>query len=136
MFPKGGPISLRYKMMFTRDNFTSPRGRFFSSREKIADNFTSPRKKAWKRHVSPTIPIFLGGRCSSLREEVAEKEKLVRCIIPPVVYFVKGGMWYNTKNFPKGYPRHRRGACRGKEQLIEGKSLMYLWKSKRKMPLN
>ena len=29
-------------------------------------------------------------------------------------------MWYNTKNFPKGCPRPRRGGCRGKEQLIEG----------------
>ena len=33
MFPKGGPISPRYIMKFTRDNFTSPRGRFFSFKE-------------------------------------------------------------------------------------------------------
>ena len=55
-------------MKFIRDNFTSPRGRFFSSMEKIVDNFTSLR-----------------GRSDSLREEVVEKEKHVRCIIPPVV---------------------------------------------------
>ena len=35
MFPKGGPISPRYKMKFTRYNITSLRGRFFSSKEKI-----------------------------------------------------------------------------------------------------
>ena len=72
-------------MKFTRDNFTSPRGRFFSSKENIADNFTSPRNLAGERHVSPTRPVFLRGRPNSPREEVVEKEKLVRCIIPPVV---------------------------------------------------
>ena len=41
MFPKGGLISPRYIMKFTRDNFTCLRGRFFSSKEKIADNFIS-----------------------------------------------------------------------------------------------
>ena len=61
MFPKGGPISPRYKMMFTRDNFTSPRGRFFSSSEKIANNFTFLRKKVEERHVSLDIPVFLRG---------------------------------------------------------------------------
>ena len=45
MFPKGGPISPRYRIKFTRDNFTSPRGGFFSSKEKIANNFTSPRSR-------------------------------------------------------------------------------------------
>ena len=45
MIPKGGPISPRNKMMFTKENFTSPRGRLFSSRENISDNFTSPRIK-------------------------------------------------------------------------------------------
>ena len=53
MFPKGGFISPRYIMKFTRDNFTSPRGRFVSSKGKIADNFTSPRNLAGERHVSP-----------------------------------------------------------------------------------
>ena len=72
-------------MKFTRDNFTSPRGRFFSSKEKIVDNFTSPRNLAGERHVSPTRTVFLRGRPSSPREEVAEKEKPVRCIIPPMV---------------------------------------------------
>ena len=85
MFPKGGPISPRYIMKVTRDNFTSPRGRFFSSREKITDNFTSPRNLAMERNVSLTRPVFLRARPSSPREEVAEKEKLVRCIILPVV---------------------------------------------------
>ena len=46
MFPKGGLISSRYKMKFVKVNFTSPRGRFFSSKEKIDDNFTSPRNRA------------------------------------------------------------------------------------------
>ena len=68
-------------MKFTRDNFTSPRGRLFSSRVKIAGNFTSLRNLAKERHVSPAIPIFLRGRPSSPREEVVEKEKPVKCII-------------------------------------------------------
>ena len=85
MFPKGGPISPRYRMMFTRDNFTSLRGRFFSLREKIADNFTSRRKKARKRHVSPTRLVFLEGGPNSPREEVVEKEKPMRCIVPLMV---------------------------------------------------
>ena len=38
-----------------------------------------------ERHVSLAIPIFVRGRPSSPRDEVAEKEKHVRCIIPPVV---------------------------------------------------
>ena len=67
------------------NNFTSPRGIFFSSKEKIANNFTSPRNLAEKRHVSPARPVFLRGRPDSPREEVAKKEKPVRCIIPPVV---------------------------------------------------
>ena len=85
MFPKGGPISPRYKMKFTRDNFTSRRGRFFSSKEKIADNFTSLRNLAGERHVSLAIPVFLRGIPNSPREEVAEKEKPRICIIPPVL---------------------------------------------------
>ena len=72
-------------MKFTRYNLTSPRGRFFSSKEKITDNFTHPRDLALERLVSPTRPIFLRGRFSSPREEVAEKENPIRCIIPPVV---------------------------------------------------
>ena len=83
-FQKVDPF-LRYRMKVTRDNFSSPRGRFYSSREKIADNFTSPRNLVGERNVSPTIPVFLRGRPSSPREEVAKKEKYMRCIIPPVV---------------------------------------------------
>ena len=85
MFLKGGPIYTRYKMKFTRDNFTSPRGRYFSSKEKIVDNFTSQRNMTGERHVSPTRSVFPRGRPSSPREEVAEKEKPVRCINPPMV---------------------------------------------------
>ena len=44
-FPQGG-------------KFTSPKGRFFSSREKIVDNFIYPREKTWERHIPPIIPIF------------------------------------------------------------------------------
>ena len=72
-------------MKFTRDNFTSPRCRFFSSKEKIAKNFTSPRNLAGERHISPTRPVLLRGRPSSPREEIVEKEKPVSCIILPVV---------------------------------------------------
>ena len=85
MFPKGGPFSLRYIMKFTRDNFTTLRGRFFSLKEKIVDNFTSPRNLVRERHVSPAIPVFLRGRPSSPREEVVKKEKPMRHILPPVV---------------------------------------------------
>ena len=92
MFPKGELISPRYKIKFTRDNFTSPRGRFFSSKEKIADNFTSPRNLAGERHVSQARLVFLRGRPSSPREEVAKKEKHVRCIIPHVVSL--GQKWH------------------------------------------
>ena len=108
MFPKGGPISLRYRMMFTKDSFTSRRGRFFSLREKISDNFTSPRKKEGEIHVSPTIPIFLGGRLGSLRKEVAEKEKHVRCIIP---LMVSPGQWCHVvrhKKFPQRLSRTQK----------------------------
>ena len=85
MFPKGAPISPRYRMKFTMDNFTPPIGIFFSLKKNIADNFTSTRNLARERHVSPAIPIFPGGRPSSPRDEVVEKEKPVRCIIHPVV---------------------------------------------------
>ena len=60
-------------MKFPGDNFTSLRGRFFSSKENIADNFTSPRNLVRERHVSPAIPVFLKGRPSSPKEEVVEK---------------------------------------------------------------
>ena len=92
MFPKCGPISPRYRMKFTRDNFTSLRGRFFYSREKIADNFTSLRNLVGERHVPLARPVFLRGRPSSLREEVAENENPVRCIIPLVVSL--GQRWH------------------------------------------
>ena len=72
-------------MKFTKDNFTSPRGRFFSSKEKIVDKFTSLRNLVGERLFSLTIPIFLRGRPNSPREEVVQKEKPVRCIIPHVV---------------------------------------------------
>ena len=72
-------------MKFTKDNFTSLRGRFFASKEKIVDNFTSLRNLARERHVSLAIPVFLRGSPSSPREEVAEKKKHVRCIILHVV---------------------------------------------------
>ena len=91
MFPKGGPISPRYRIKFIKDNFTSQRGRFFSSKEKIADNFTSPRNLTRERHVSSSIHVFLRGRPSSPREEV-EKENPMRCIIPPMVS--QGQRWH------------------------------------------
>ena len=89
-------------MKFTKDNFTSPRGRFFSSREKITNNFTSPSNLARERHVSPTTHVVPRGRPSSLMEEVVEKEKVVRCIIPLVVS--PSQRWHvkqHKKNFPK-----------------------------------
>ena len=79
-------------MKFTRDNFTSLRGGFLSLREKIADNFTSPRNLVGERQVSLARLVFLRGRPSSLSEEVVEKEKLVRCIIPHVVSL--GQRWH------------------------------------------
>ena len=85
MFPKGGPISPRYKMKFTKDNFTSPRGRLFSLKENIVDKFTSLRNLERERHVFLAIPIFLRGRPSSPRKEAADKEKHVRYIIPLVI---------------------------------------------------
>ena len=92
MFPKGRPISPRYKMKFTGDNFTSQRGRFFSLKENIADNFTSPRNLARERHVSPAIPIFPRGIPNSPKEVVVDKEKPVRCIIPHMVSL--GQRWH------------------------------------------
>ena len=105
MCPKGGPISPRYRMKFTSDNFTSSRGRFFSSKEKTANNFTSPRKLAGERHVSPAIPGFLRSRPSSLRKEAAERENHVRCIIPSVVSL--GQRWHvvQHKKFSQRLPR-------------------------------
>ena len=89
-------------MKFTKDNFTSPKGRFFFSKEKIADNFTNPRDLVGERHVSPVIPVFLRGRPNSPRQEVVEKEKPVRCIIPLMVS--TGQRWHvvqEKKNSPK-----------------------------------
>ena len=65
------------------------------------DNFTSPRKKAGKKHVSPTIPVFPRGRLSSPREEVTEKKNPMRCIIPPMVSL--GQRWHvvQHKKFPQ-----------------------------------
>ena len=83
-------------MKFTRDNFTSLRGRYFSSKEKIANNFSSLRNLAGERHVSLAIPFFLIGRPSSPREEVVEKEKHVRCIIPLVVSL--GQRWHMVQH--------------------------------------
>ena len=105
MFPKGGLVSPRYRMKSTRYNFTSQRGRFFSSKEKIVDNFTYPRNLAGERHVSPTRPVFLRGKPSSPREEVAEKEKPMRCIIPLVVS--PGQRWHvvQHKKFPQRLSR-------------------------------
>ena len=60
-------------MKFTRDNFTSPRGRFFSSKENIADNFTSPRNLVGERHVSLAIPVFLRGRPISSRYKLSSR---------------------------------------------------------------
>ena len=60
-------------MKFTRDNFTSPIGRFSSSKEKIENNFTSLRNLVEERHVSLAIPVFVRGRPSALREEVRRK---------------------------------------------------------------
>ena len=101
MFPKCGPISPRYRIKFTKDNFKSPRGRLFSSKEKIVDNFTFPTNLARERHVSPAIPVFLRGRHNFPREEVVEKEKPVRCIIPPMVS--SGQRWHvvQYKKFPQ-----------------------------------
>ena len=124
MFPKGGPISPWYRMKFTRDNFTSPRGRFFSSREKIAKNFTSPRKKAGERHISPAIPVFLGGRPSSPRKEVTEIEKHVRCIIPFMVFPSQRWHVVEHKKFPQRLSktekrRMQRQRAADRRQLID-----------------
>ena len=73
----------------------SPRGTFTPVNDKIVGNVNSPRNKARERHVSPAKLVFPGGRHSSPREEVVEKKKPMRCIIPLI-----GGMWYNTKKFP------------------------------------
>ena len=110
-FPRGGSrdrvVPLSKRRFLLEDRFTPPKGRFFSSREKIADNFTSLREKVEEGHVLPVKPIFLGGglnspryRMMSLRdkftspkdmegnklvfssEKVVEMERLVRCIIP------------------------------------------------------
>ena len=88
-------------MKFTKDNFTSPRGRFFFSKEKIIDNFTSPRNLVGERNVSPAIPVFLRGRPSSLREEVEKKEKPMRCIIPLVVSPSQRWHVVQHKKFPQ-----------------------------------
>ena len=94
-------MSPRYRMKFTRDNFTSPKGRFFSLNEKITNNFTSLRNLAGEKQVSPAIPIFLRRRPNSQREEVKEKEKPIRCIVPLVVS--PGQRWQvvQHKKFPQ-----------------------------------
>ena len=58
MFPKGGPISPRYIMKVTRNNFTSLRGRFFSLKEKIADNFTFPRNMVGEKTCFSSLTYF------------------------------------------------------------------------------
>ena len=119
MFLKKQSYSLKGK-------FTHPKGRFFSSREKIADNFTSLREKTCERHIPPVRPILLGGGPSSLsyrmmshrdkftypkdmvginkpvfsKERVVEMERPMRCIIPPKVS--PGKKWHivQHKKFP------------------------------------
>ena len=95
-------------MKFTRDNFTSLRGRFFSSKENIAYNFTSPRNLAGEGHVSPARPVFLRGRPNSPREEVTETENHVRCIIPLMVS--SGQRWHvvQHKKFPQRLSRTQK----------------------------
>ena len=89
--PCGRFISLRendagrFRECFSRKRAFSPWGKFTPLNRNIANNFSSPRNMAGERHVSPAIPVFLKGRPSSPREEVAEKEKPMRRIIPPVV---------------------------------------------------
>ena len=80
------------------------------------ENFTSPKDMVGNK------PIFG-------RERVVEMERLVRCIIPPKVSPSK--IWHvvRHKNFPQRLFRtQKRRMQRGKEQLIEGSSLMYLIK--------
>ena len=88
-------------MKFVKDNFTSPRGRFFSSKKKIADNFTSPRNLVGERDASPTRPDFLRSRPCSRSEEVVEKEKPMRSIIPPMVSPGKRRHVVKHKKFPQ-----------------------------------
>ena len=133
--PRGGSrdkfVPLCKRRFLHEDIITLPKGKIFSPREKIADNFTSPRKKAKGGHVSLVKSIFPKGgpnspryrvispRCkfTSLknmvgnkpdfsREVVVEKERPMRCIIPPMVS--PSQRWHvvhHKKNFPKGYPR-------------------------------
>ena len=108
VFPKVGPISPRYRMNFTRGNFTSPRGRFFSSRENIADNFTSPRNLTGERHVPPAIYVFLRDRPDYRREEIAEKENPMRCIIPPMVSPSQRWHVVQHKKFPQRLSRTQK----------------------------
>ena len=63
----------------------SPRGKFTPINDKIVGKVNSLRKKVGERHVSLARLVFLGGRPSSPRKEVVEKEKPIRCIVPPVV---------------------------------------------------
>ena len=122
MFPKGGSISPWYRMKFTRYNFTSPRGRFFSSREKIAENFTSPRKVG-ERHVSPAIPVFLGGRPSSPRKEVTEKENHVRCIIPLMVSPSQRWHVVEHKKFPQRLSKTEKRRMQ-RQRAVDRRQLM------------
>ena len=111
-------------MKFTWDNVTSLRGRFFSSKEKIVDNFASPRNLVGERHVTPAIPVFLRGRPSSLREEVAKKENLVRYIIPPMVSPGQRRHVVQHKKFPQRLSKTQKRRMQrqreiGRRQLIE-----------------
>ena len=114
MLPKGGPLSPRYKMKLTGDNFTSLRGRFFSSKENIADNFTSPRDLAGERFVSPTRPVFLRYRPSSPREGVVEEENPMRYIIPPMVSPSQRWHVLQHKQFPQRLSKTQRGDAEAK----------------------
>ena len=67
IFPKDGPNSSRYKMMFTKDKFISLRG------------------NGGKGHVSPVMLIVPKGGPNYLRKGVVKKERCVRCIVPPMV---------------------------------------------------
>ena len=122
-----GFVHLSKRRFILEDRITHPKGRFFLPREKIADNFTSSREKAEEGHVLPVRPVFLGSGPNSPRyimmspkykftslkdmvgnkpvfskERVVEMERLVSCII---LWFllVKGSMWFNIKNSPKGF---------------------------------
>ena len=68
---------------------------------RLINNFTSPRNLVEERHVSPAKPVFVRGRPSSPRKEVAKKVKPVMCIISLVVS--PSQMWHvvQHKKFPE-----------------------------------